>query len=77
MNRLLTTAAIAVLAAAIALGHDAIAQNAPAANPHPSTPAIAAPMRTTREHLLPERTALPRPRRNPASRQPATPTFRV
>ena len=44
MNRLLTTAAIAVLAAATALGHDAVAQNAaPAANPHPSTPAIANP----------------------------------
>jgi opacity protein-like surface antigen len=43
MNRLLTTAAIAVLAAATALGHDAIAQNAPAANPHPSTPAIVSP----------------------------------
>ena|SRR6516164_4008420 len=44
MNRLLTTAAIAVLAVATALGHDAIAQNAaPAANPHPSTPAIANP----------------------------------
>ena len=42
MNRLLATAIIAGLAGATALGHDAIAQNAaPAANPHPSTPAIA------------------------------------
>ena len=44
MNRLLATAIIAGLAGATALGHDAIAQNAaPAANPHPSTPAIANP----------------------------------
>jgi hypothetical protein len=44
MNRLLTTAAIAVLAAATVFGHDAAAQNTPpAANPHPSTPAIANP----------------------------------
>jgi hypothetical protein len=42
MNRLLAAAIIAGLAGATALGHDAIAQNAaPAANPHPSTPAIA------------------------------------
>jgi hypothetical protein len=42
MNRLLATAIITVLAGATALGHDAVAQNtAPAANPHPSTPAIA------------------------------------
>ena len=44
MNRLLATAIITVLAGATALGHDAVAQNtAPAANPHPSTPAIANP----------------------------------
>ena len=44
MNWLSTTAAIAVLAGATALGPNAIAQStAPAANPHPSTPAIAKP----------------------------------
>jgi hypothetical protein len=44
MNWLSTTAAIAVLAGATALGPNAIAQStAPAANPHPSTPAIANP----------------------------------
>jgi hypothetical protein len=42
MNRLLATAIIAGLAATTAFGHHAVAQNAaPAANPHPSTPAIA------------------------------------
>jgi hypothetical protein len=42
MNRFLATAAIAVLPGAAALAHHAVAQNtAPAANPHPSTPAIA------------------------------------
>jgi len=44
MNWLSTTAAIAVLAGATALGPNAIAQStAPAANPHPSTPAVANP----------------------------------
>jgi hypothetical protein len=44
MNRLLATAIITALAGASALGPQAIAQNAaPAANPHPSTPAIANP----------------------------------
>jgi hypothetical protein len=44
MNWLSTTAAIAVLAGGTALGPNAIAQStAPAANPHPSTPAIANP----------------------------------
>jgi hypothetical protein len=44
MNWLLTTAVIVVLAGATALAPSAIAQSAaPAANPHPSTPAIANP----------------------------------
>jgi hypothetical protein len=44
MNRLLATAIIAGLAGTTALGHQAVAQNAaPAANPHPGTPAIANP----------------------------------
>ena len=44
MKWLSTTAVIAVLAGATALGPNAVAQNtAPAANPHPSTPAIANP----------------------------------
>ena len=44
MNWLSTTVAIAVLAGATALGPNALAQTtAPAANPHPSTPAIANP----------------------------------
>lgn len=44
MNRLSTTAVIAVLVCATALGSNAMAQNtAPAANPHPSTPAVANP----------------------------------
>jgi hypothetical protein len=44
MKWLSTTAVIAVLAGATALGPGAVAQNtAPAANPHPSTPAIASP----------------------------------
>ena len=44
MNWLSITTAIAVLAGATALGPNAIAQStAPAANPHPSTPAIANP----------------------------------
>jgi len=45
MNRLLATAVITVLTGAASLGgHRAVAQNtAPAANPHPSTPALANP----------------------------------
>jgi hypothetical protein len=44
MNRLLATAVIAVLTGAPAPVHHAVAQNAaPAANPHPSTPAVANP----------------------------------
>ena len=44
MNWLSTTAMIAVVAGATALGSNAMAQNtAPAANPHPSTPAVANP----------------------------------
>jgi hypothetical protein len=44
MKWLSTTAVIAVLAGATALCPYAVAQNtAPAANPHPSTPAIASP----------------------------------
>jgi hypothetical protein len=45
MNRLLATAIITVLMGVASLGgHRAVAQNtAPAANPHPSTPALASP----------------------------------
>ena len=44
MKWLSTTAVIAVLVGATALGQNAAAQSmAPAANPHPSTPAIAIP----------------------------------
>jgi hypothetical protein len=45
MNRLLATAVITVLTGAASLGgHRAVGQNtAPAANPHPSTPALANP----------------------------------
>jgi hypothetical protein len=44
MKWLSTTAIVAILASATALGPHAVAQNtAPAANPHPSTPAVANP----------------------------------
>ena len=70
-----TTAVITVLAGAAVAGGAFAQTAAPSAIQMQAPPQSQAPTRTIRERLPPARIALPRRKRNPASRKLATPTF--